>query len=97
MIVRRKNVWNIASLKSLLDIPVEHRVLEKSVGYSHQTLLRECMYAYITCCPDIRSSYYAFQILMCTVSISLSIIKRCCKILAKYDQLGVAIMPIIAA
>ena len=32
---------------------IEHRVLEKSIGYSYRTLLRECMYAYITCRPDI--------------------------------------------
>ena len=32
---------------------VEHRVLEKSIGYSYRTLLGECMYAYITCRPDI--------------------------------------------
>ena len=32
---------------------IEHRVLEKSIGYSYRTLLGECMYAYITCRPDI--------------------------------------------
>ena len=32
---------------------IKHRVLEKSIGYSYRTLLGECMYAYITCRPDI--------------------------------------------
>ena len=32
---------------------IQHRVLEKHAGFSYRTLLGECMYAYITCRPDI--------------------------------------------
>ena len=32
---------------------VQHRVLEKQKGFAYRTVLGECMYAYITCRPDI--------------------------------------------
>ena len=32
---------------------VAHKVLEKDKGFSYQTVLGECMYAYITCRPNI--------------------------------------------
>ena len=32
---------------------LDHLNLEKSMGFSYQTLLGELMFAYVTCCPDI--------------------------------------------
>lgn len=47
---------------------VKNRFLEKSIRYSYRTLLDECMYAYITCRPDIGYSVTTLSKFSCAPS-----------------------------